>query len=755
MVTTPEFWRESRTISQNSPGIANTSITQLAGGDILLAWESSNATGAGSPFGDDVIARRMNLLGDTLGGEFRANRTFSIDDEGRPSISPLADGGYLVVYVDDNTSSSGLRYDRYDADGVHVTGGTVDFNGTVNYYVDHHVVALGANQAIFYIENTTTDGLTYDRLMVRIFDPATNTQTAEAIVFQNVTNNDDITSLDAATLTDGRAVVVAGADFAGDNEIWFEVLDTDGTQSGIRKVVSTDGDGDNDRDPQVTALANGGFVISWTNTDNLDTDIVFALFDSASNQIGGQRFISTGSTDDLNESQVVGLLDGGFLVIYDDDGGDQLLARRFDAGGNQIGVPLVIATGAGATEPQAVLLEDGRVAVSYYNLGAIRMTILDTRETPETGTYLGGDATVGTIRDDIATASGSGIFYGWRGNDLITDGSGLVDINAGGGNDTVRADTINAAEVFDGRAGVDTLELASGFGAGQNVTVNLTNETMASGASVQTVLNFENVIGGLSDDHLVGTAGANRLEGMLGADRLFGQGGNDRLYGGDGNDTLFGNDGADLLNGELNNDNLSGGNGADTLNGGGGNDTIAGGDSGDRVLAGAGHDVVNGGMHSDWVNGNSGNDTINGAHGADTLLGADGNDSISGDRGNDWIEGNLGNDFLRGADASDTLNGAGGNDTLEGGRGQDVLTGGGQTDLFIFAGNIGQDIVTDFQDNVDVLDFSGQNQMNSFADFTANASQVGTDVVLTLLFGNQVTFQGVALGQFDASDFIF
>ena len=756
MPTTPEIWRESRTISQFSPGATDTVIAQLAGGDMLVMWDSiSNLGPAGTPDGEDVIARRTNLLGDFTDDEFLANHHFFVDDESRPSVAALSDGGYVVSYLDRDVGSVSLRYEVFDATGAIDFSNTIENSAIPDFIEDHQVVSVGEDLGFFYIENTKGNGLSYDRLAFRLLDPASNIPMPEVLLFQNASNSGHFYNMDAATLNDGRAIVAAAAQGSADSEIWFETLNSSGNQSNIRRITSTQNDGDLDTDPSVAALLSGGFVVSWTNTDANDTDIAYAMFNSALTQVGPTRFIDLGASNAYNESSAVGLRDGGFLIVYDDDAVGQLLAKRFDASGNAVGAPLVIATGAGATSPDATLMQDGRVAISFYNSSQVRMIILDTREVAESGAYLGGTATVGTIRDDVATATGSQTFYGWLGNDLITDGAGFANINAGGGNDTVRAASVNAEEIFNGQAGVDTLVLSDVLSAGPVINTNLANGTLSDGVTVQSVLNFENVIGTATNDQISGTAGANRLEGAAGHDRLFGQGGHDRLFGGVGNDTLLGHDGNDVLNGDDGRDNLSGGNGADTLNGGGHADTINGGDSGDQILAGAGHDVVNGGMHSDFVNGNSGNDTINGAHGADTLYGAAGDDVISGDRGSDRIDGNAGNDYLRGADGSDTLSGNNGNDTLDGGRGHDVLRGGTDADLFVFSGNIGMDTVADFQNNLDRLDFSGQNQVNSFADFSANASQVGANVVLTLLFGHQVTFEGVAFGQFDASDFIF
>ena len=56
---------------------------------------------------------------------------------------------------------------------------------------------------------------------------------------------------------------------------------------------------------------------------------------------------------------------------------------------------------------------------------------------------------------------------------------------------------------------------------------------------------------------------------------------------------------------------------------------------------------------------------------------------------------------------NDTLIGAGGDDILVGGGGNDTLTGKGGNDIFVFSGNSGHDIITDFTKGQDKISLSG------------------------------------------------
>jgi Ca2+-binding RTX toxin-like protein len=71
-----------------------------------------------------------------------------------------------------------------------------------------------------------------------------------------------------------------------------------------------------------------------------------------------------------------------------------------------------------------------------------------------------------------------------------------------------------------------------------------------------------------------GGSGSEQMIGLGGADRLLGNGGQDCLIGGIGNDALVGGPGNDTLNGGAGNDTLTGGAGADGYDAGPGNDRV-------------------------------------------------------------------------------------------------------------------------------------------------------------------------------------
>jgi Ca2+-binding RTX toxin-like protein len=130
------------------------------------------------------------------------------------------------------------------------------------------------------------------------------------------------------------------------------------------------------------------------------------------------------------------------------------------------------------------------------------------------------------------------------------------------------------------------------------------------------------------------------------------------------------------------------------------------------LLALDGNDTVIGSENSEFINGNTGLDSLIGNGGIDTLRGGKQDDILDGGSGNDFLAGDLDQDIIRGGDGNDSLYGGrnsdqlfgdAGDDILSGDKDNDTLTGGTGKDTFVLVTDGGLDVITDFENNIDII----------------------------------------------------
>jgi hypothetical protein len=102
--------------------------------------------------------------------------------------------------------------------------------------------------------------------------------------------------------------------------------------------------------------------------------------------------------------------------------------------------------------------------------------------------------------------------------------------------------------------------------------------------------------------------------------------------------------------------------------------------------------------------------------------------------------------------------GGSGADTLTSTAGNDLLIGGGGADTFSFAANFGKDIIADFAVSGavhDIIKFSGNSVLNSFANVLSHAVNVGSGVAISQDASNTLTLNNVAKTSLTSADFTF
>jgi Ca2+-binding RTX toxin-like protein len=430
-------------------------------------------------------------------------------------------------------------------------------------------------------------------------------------------------------------------------------------------------------DPTVTALADGGFVVTWTSfgqdgSTPSSLGVYAQRYNAGGQPVGAEFRVNTVTADSQSQPTVTALADGGFVVAWTSNGQDGsvggIYAQRYNAGGQPVGAEFQVntVTANSQFEPTITALADGGFVVAW--------------------TSVGQDGSGSGIYAQRYNAGGQPVGAEFRVNTVTADSQSQPTVTALADGGFVVAWTSNGQD-----------------GSGRGVYAQRYD---ATGAPV-----------GLT---VTGTEGPDRL--FVGAHSFLtvdGAGGNDVLTGGPGADLLVGGAGADTLLGGPGDDYLDGGSGADTLTGGNGSDTYVVDHAGDKIVETGvgGTDTVLASLSftlgptledlilTDRPPGEDQDLTGVGNASGNLLQGNSGHNLLDGRGGSDLVRGGAGNDRLFGGAGHDVLDGGTGDDQLWGGTGHDRLTGGAGNDQFVLyaplaaATNIEE--ITDFQPAAD------------------------------------------------------
>ena len=141
--------------------------------------------------------------------------------------------------------------------------------------------------------------------------------------------------------------------------------------------------------PQITALSNGGFVVTWTDHsqgvggatgDSSYIAVKAQVFGAGGRRVGGEILVNTATAGAQEDPQITALSNGGFVVTWEDLGveGDPhaIRAQVFTAAGAAVGSEILVDTAtANNTHPPlvAALADDGFVGdVAGRKLGRRR-----------------------------------------------------------------------------------------------------------------------------------------------------------------------------------------------------------------------------------------------------------------------------------------------------------------------------------------------------------------------------------------------
>jgi len=708
-------------VNQDVASDQRTAAVAAVGDGFVVAWRD-RVSAAGAPDDYDIAAQRIDAAGNRVGAELRV-ATGAVGSAVQPSITALADGGFVVGWTDlDATTRTGvIGVQRFDSTGA-ATGDPyrIAAEATGDLALRPSIVQL-ADGALLVAWSVAT-GRGGSAAFGRLIDPTGALQPAAFRISDTMLGAD----VDLAVLTNGSFVATWSNDTpratsestTGIMARLYDPLERGNGTANDDVLIGTDAD------DTIGGQAGNDLIRGGGGDDQLDGGAGRDRINGGA----GTNVLRGGTGDDILIA--VGSRDS----VQGDDGNDRIRATDADLVDGGAGDDRLDVDGA-----VSILGGDGAdVIVARRTSGPIeggagndRIVVTDSMQTRISGGAGDDHIVIAASVSDYHIVLGdpvrSGNAFNGHGRDTIVLGGvsgGVVEgFNAGGagdritlavyGDDPFRAD----GPLTIAQDGVDTVIVDVETGA----ALRLTNVNAANLSAYNLgVLNplfapqgaiYEDQFASTPDvafaSDIRGADGEDRINGYGGDDELFGAGGRDALAGGEGNDRLYGGLGDDAV--------LDGEGGNDVVFGEGGNDTLAGGSGDDQLDGGSGDDVMIGGSGGDLFYVDSVDDqTIEIAgEGYDTVFSTvdhrlaseierlvltdvarsgSGNASanvIVGNAADNVLSGGASNDLLSGSDGDDRLEGGDGDDTLFGELGRDVLVGGAGADRFAFGRAIG------------------------------------------------------------------
>ena len=476
---------------------------------------------------------------------------------------------------------------------------------------------------------------------------------------------------------------------------------------------------DTQNKPHVTALADGRFVMTWTDASenatvgNSTTDVRMRIFNADGTPKTGE--IILGSTNGAPvpgsqlESTIAMLPDGRFIAVWaelvGDDGSQKVLKGQvFSVDGASLGtfdigtavdiaqVPTITVLGADRFMVGWQEGEGGIGSVRAFTIGgggavaagAIHSVGGNTTGAPVLAASQDGTKSLAVWADDqgvaaefiSATGVGSGLVEVFHGPDTskatvtrLKNGGYVVTWQQLTGEHEGYAQIVVSAKVYDANLNVvrDTFTVSTGLNEQQEPAVT----ALIDGRFVITWSNNHDPVGSPFD--LSGQV--FRADGTKDGDEFTIHNASAQTQDDPTITTLV--DGRIVIAWHSDNgDDAGGAIHARILE-----PREAGINLGGTPL----NDHYIGSGYSDTFSGADGHDILIGAGGDDTLDGGSGDDTLDGGGDSDSIVGGAGQDILVGGAGSDTLQGGADSDTLDGGDGADVLDGGDGVDRVSFA----------------------------------------------------------------------
>jgi hypothetical protein len=318
-------------VAENLGGLP--AVAMGAGGDFVVAW---GRDGAGST--KKVFARHFDDTGAPLGPEFQVSEQ-TTGRQYLPGVAATPDGGFIVVWWSTDGADFDVLARRYDATDTPL-GGEFVVNDYTTGDQTGSAVTVDASGRFVIVWSGEGPG-DPQGVFARRYDAAGAPQGSGFLV-----NSDTVQSGGGAALAStpaGDFTVVWQGDDAYTSGIFGRRFDVDGVPQGAEFPVNSVTDG-SDFGPRIAMADSGESMVVWWRAvaPFPDYDVFGRVLDDAGSPLGPEVVVPSYFGGRQDGVEVAADADGGFMVTWEDTDGQDgdrggVFGKRVDAIGADAG----------------------------------------------------------------------------------------------------------------------------------------------------------------------------------------------------------------------------------------------------------------------------------------------------------------------------------------------------------------------------------------------------------------------------------
>ena len=354
----------------------NANVATLLDGSFIITWYSRSSNNANIYF----YGQKYHANGEKVGDQFQvaAGPTlYTIRPTDYVVVPSSIDENFFVLWRQNSTTLKGQFFDvnteklsdEFSINHTEVTQNLDNF--TAHRLSDGSLIVLWLSKE----DETSASGNL--GIFAQRFDHDGKAIGSEFLI-NNASPLDDrnptITELQNGSFV---AAWEYPAGSGGHFGIQAKIFNNLGSTDGVQFKIDTEETKFNSKEPDITALENGNFIVSWQSFDWTDrNDVMAKIYNSSAIPVTPEFKVNTFLEGEQVEPNLLPLNDNSFLAFWTGSSGQDgsnlgIFGRKFNQYGSPVGDEFLINTYTSLSQstPSAAALQDGGFIITWESYG--------------------------------------------------------------------------------------------------------------------------------------------------------------------------------------------------------------------------------------------------------------------------------------------------------------------------------------------------------------------------------------------------